>query len=209
MKRVALYARVSTLDQNPELQITALREFAQKRGFAIAQEYIDHVTGDVARRRQVRTTKDQAYQELMKGARQRKFDVVLVWKFDRFARSLPALIEALQEFSSLRIDFISATQDIDTTTPMGRLFFHMVGAFSEFERELIVERVNLGLANAKAKGVQLGRPRDAAIEEQVIGLADTVPHLSLAAIALLVGRSRAGVRKILIRAGKYNGRAKG
>jgi DNA invertase Pin-like site-specific DNA recombinase len=190
-----------------------LREFSQRRSFTISKEYVDHVTGNIEKRRRDNSTKDGAYQELMRDARQRKFDCVVVWKFDRFARSLPALIEALQEFSALGIDFISSTQDVDTTTPMGRLFFHLVGAFAEFERALIVERVNAGLANARAKGVQLGRPRNADVEARVLSLAEEFPapcvgRLSLSAIAAQVGRSRAGVRQILMRAGKYGERAR-
>jgi DNA invertase Pin-like site-specific DNA recombinase len=85
-------------------------------------------------------------------------DCVIVWKYDRFARSLSVLISALQQFSALGVDFISYTQNIDTTTPMGRLFYHVIGSFAEFEREMIVERVRAGLRNARAKGKVLGRP---------------------------------------------------
>lgn len=153
MSRAAIYARVSTFDQDPNLQLAELREYAHRRGFPIHQEYVDHVTGDVSKRRNA-----VEFERLMKDARRRQFDIVLVWKFDRFARSLQALLDGLQTFGSLGIDFVSATQDIDTTTPMGRLFFQMVGAFSEFERSLIVDRVRAGLASAKSRGVKLGRP---------------------------------------------------
>jgi len=98
------------------------------------------------------------FEALMADARRRRFDCVLVWKYDRFARPLGALIAALQEFRDLGVDFISHTQAIDTTTPMGRLFFHVIGSFAEFERDVIVERVKAGLANARAKGKRLGRP---------------------------------------------------
>ena len=136
----------------------------------------------------------------------REFDVVVVWKFDRFARSITALIEGLKEFQSLGIDFISQTEDVDTTTPMGRLFFHIVGAFAEFERELIVERVNAGLDNARANGVKFGRPRlpgeDGVLKRYAKGE-------SLGTIATATGRSWHGVRKVLIRAGKYSPRSLG
>ena len=155
MKRIALYARVSTSDQNPQAQVATLREFAAARQFEIVREYVDQVTGDVNRRRQL-----TQYDALMADAQRRPFDAVVVWKFDRFARSLKALLEALQLFESLGIDFISITQNLDTTTPMGRLFFQIVGAFAEFERSLIVERVHAGLANARKRGITLGRPRD-------------------------------------------------
>ncbi len=127
--RVAIYARVSTGEQNPELQLRELRDYAERRGFTVHREYMDQASGDVRRRR---------------------FDCVLVWKYDRFARSLGALITALQEFRDLGVDFISHTQAIDTTTPMGRLFFHVIGSFAEFERDVIVERVRAGLANARS-----------------------------------------------------------
>jgi DNA invertase Pin-like site-specific DNA recombinase len=147
---VAIYARVSTNEQNPEAQLLALREYAARRGFSVYKEYVDHVSGDVERRRAKRQ-KDRAYRELMEAAGRRSFDCVLVWKYDRFARSLSILVGALQQFSTLGIDFISYTQNIDTTTAMGRLFYHVIGSFAEFEREMIVERVRAGLANARAK----------------------------------------------------------
>ena len=132
---VAIYARVSTSDQSAESQITALRDFANRRGYTVYREYVDHVTGVVSKRKQGKGTE---YQALMHDAKQKRFDVVLVWKFDRFARSLKALIEGLQLFQALKINFISVTQDIDTTTPMGVFFFQIVGAFAELEREMIV-----------------------------------------------------------------------
>jgi DNA invertase Pin-like site-specific DNA recombinase len=107
-------------DQNPEAQILALREYAGSRAFVVHREYVDHVSGDARRRRRA-----PEFEALMADAHRRHFDCVLVWKYDRFARSLGTLIVALQEFSALRIDFISLTQNIDTTTPMGRLFFHV------------------------------------------------------------------------------------
>jgi DNA invertase Pin-like site-specific DNA recombinase len=167
MKTVAIYARVSTSDQSAESQITALRDYAARRDFTIYREYVDHVTGVVSKRKQGKETE---YQALMLDAKQKRFDVVLVWKFDRFARSLKALIEGLQLFQALKINFISVTQDIDTTTPMGVFFFQIVGAFAELEREMIVERVKSGLDNARSKGVKLGRPRahPPAVEQLVL-----------------------------------------
>jgi DNA invertase Pin-like site-specific DNA recombinase len=104
---------------------------------------------------------------MMKDARRRKFDVVLVWKFDRFARSVGHLLRALEEFKSLGIEFVSLTEGIDTSTPMGKMVFTVLGAVAELERSLIVERINAGLRNAKAKGVTLGRPRST-VETAVI-----------------------------------------
>ena len=139
---VAIYARVSTGEQNPEAQLLALREYASRRGFSIYKEYVDHVSGDVERRRAKRQN-DRAYCELMEDASRRSFDCVLVWKYDRFARSLSILVAALQQFSTVGIDFISYTQNIDTTTAMGRLFYHVIGSFSEFEREMMIRRIGI------------------------------------------------------------------
>ena len=196
-KTVALYARVSTLDQNPGLQLRELRAFCKRRKFQIVKEYVDHVTGNVERRARERRPRDEAYRELMRAATQGRFDCVVVWKFDRLARSLPALLQALQHFGSSGVDFISCTQDIDTTTPMGRLIYGIVGAFAEFERELIAERARSGILAAKKRGVVFGRPRDRAVEFRVRQL--RARNLSIRAIAARVRRSPAGVLKILNR----------
>jgi DNA invertase Pin-like site-specific DNA recombinase len=193
--RVAIYARVSTSDQNPEAQLLALREYAETRGFVVHREYVDRVSGDAARRRR----RAPEFEALMTDARRRRFDCVLVWKYDRFARSLGVLIAALAEFDVLGIDFISHTQAIDTTTAMGRLFFHVIGSFAEFEREAIVERVRAGVANARAKGKRLGRPvRDPTAQARIIVLRSE--GLSLRQIAAREGLSASGVRKLLQRA---------
>jgi len=192
--RVAIYARVSTDEQNPELQLRELRDYAERRGFAIHREYIERASGDRRRRRRA-----PEFEALMADARRRRFDCVLVWKYDRFARTLGALIAALEEFRDLGIDFISHTQAIDTTTPMGRLFFHVIGSFAEFERDVIVERVKAGLANARAKGKKLGRPvKDPEAADRVAAL--RANGMSLRAIAAAEGMSASSVRKILLRA---------
>jgi DNA invertase Pin-like site-specific DNA recombinase len=193
--RVAIYARVSTGEQNPELQLRELRDYAERRGFIAHREYVEKVTGDLRRRKRA-----PEFEAMMADARRGRFDCVLVWKYDRFARSLGALVAALQEFRDLGIDFISHTQAIDTTTPMGRLFFHVIGSFAEFERDVIVERVRAGLANARAKGKRLGRPvRDPAAEQRVLALKRD-EGLSLRQIAAREGLSPSGVRKMLLRA---------
>jgi DNA invertase Pin-like site-specific DNA recombinase len=193
--RVAIYARVSTGEQNPEPQLRELRDYAERRGFIVHREYVDQTSGDVRRRRRA-----PAFDELMADARRRRFDCVLVWKYDRFARSLGALVAALQEFHDLGVDFISHTQAIDTTTPMGRLFFHVIGSFAEFERDVIVERVRVGLANARAKGKRLGRPvRDPGAQARVVALRGE--GLSLRQIAARERLSPSGVRKMLKQAG--------
>lgn len=139
----------------------------------------------------------------MEDASRRSFDCVLVWKYDRFARSLSILVAALQQFSTLGIDFISYTQNIDTTTAMGRLFCHVIGSFSGFEREMIVERVRAGLANARAKGKSLGRPKDQNTELRILALRKQ--GLSLREIALREERSASGVLQILRRAAMSGG----
>ena len=196
--RAAIYARVSSTDQNPEAQLNELREYASKRGFEIYKEYVDYVTGDFKKRKSTKKPKDLAYLELMDDTAKRRIDCVIVWKYDRFARSLSVLIAALEHFNNLGVDFISYTQNIDTTTPMGRLFYNVIGSFAEFERETIVERVKAGLANAKAKGIQLGRPvKDKTAAARVLALRQE--GLSLRQIADKEGLSAAGVLKILRR----------
>lgn len=198
--RAAIYARVSSTDQNPEAQLNELREYASKRGFKISKEYVDYVTGDFEKRKNTKKPKDQAYLELMDDTAKRRIDCVIVWKYDRFARSLSVLIAALEHFNNLGVDFISYTQNIDTTTPMGRLFYNIIGSFAEFERETIVERVKAGLANAKAKGIQLGRPvKDKTAPERILALKQE--GLSLRQIAKREGLSAPGVLKILRRIG--------
>ena len=120
--RAAIYARVSTIEQNPEAQLQELRAYVEKRGFVLHKEYIDHVSGDFAKRKKKRKQRDIGYQELMADASKRLIDCVIVWKYDRFARSLGVLVTALEQFNKLGIDFISYTQNMDTTTPMGGSF---------------------------------------------------------------------------------------
>jgi len=148
-RTVALYARVSTLDQNCDLQLADLRRYAGQR-FSRLCEYVDTGVSGAQRRR-------PQLDALIKDAHRRVFDVVLVWKFDRFARSLKHLIDSLEEFRSLGIDFVSFTEGIDTTTPSGQLLFHVVGGVAQFERDLIAERVRAGMAHARAMGKRIGR----------------------------------------------------
>lgn len=150
-RTAAIYARVSTFDQNCALQLSDLRRYAGQR-FTRYYEYVDEGISGTQRRR-------PRLDELMKAAHQRLFDVVLVWKFDRFARSLKHLIDSLEEFRALDIDFVSYTEGIDTTTPTGQLLFNVVGAVAQFERDLIAERVRAGMAHARAAGRRIGRPQ--------------------------------------------------
>jgi DNA invertase Pin-like site-specific DNA recombinase len=152
MPRLALYARVSTTDQHPEAQIDALRQYARARGLEITGTYVDHgISGAKARR--------PALDRLMADARRRGFDALAVVKLDRLGRSLHHLLTLLGEFEALGVDLISLDDGLDTSTPVGRLFFQIRGAFAEYERSLIRERTRAGLAAAKRRGKRLGRPR--------------------------------------------------
>ena len=151
--RAAIYARVSTTNhgQDVSMQTRELRQFAEARGWTVVGEYLDEgISG----------TKDQrpALDRLMADAHKRKFDVVVCWRFDRFARSVSHLLRALETFNALGIAFVSLSENVDTTTPTGKMIFTVLGAVAELERSLIVERVKAGLRNARAKGKRLGRP---------------------------------------------------
>ncbi len=163
--RTAFYARVSTNGhgQDPEVQLRDMREFLQRRGWTIAGEYVDSgVSGSKDRRPQL--------DALMADARRRKFDCVLVYRYDRFARSLRHLVNALGEFDALGIQFVSLHEGVDTSTPNGRLVFGIFASIAEFERELIRDRVKAGLRNARAKGKRLGRPRVAVDASRIASL---------------------------------------
>jgi DNA invertase Pin-like site-specific DNA recombinase len=149
--RVGLYARVSTNHgQDVSMQTREMRELFEHRGWPIVGEYVDTgISGAKDRRPEL--------DRLMADAHRRKFDVVAVWKFDRFARSVSHLLRALETFDSLGIGFISLSESLDTSTPAGKMVFTVLGAVAELERSLIAERVKAGLRNAKAKGVRLGR----------------------------------------------------
>jgi DNA invertase Pin-like site-specific DNA recombinase len=152
--RVAIYARVSTTNhgQDASLQTCETRQFVEARGWKLADEYVDKgVSGAKDSRPELN--------RLMADAKRRKFDVVLVWKLDRFGRSLRHLVNALAEFESLGIAFVSLSDNLDLSTASGRLMFNIIGAMAEFERELIRERVRAGMKNARAKGTRIGRPR--------------------------------------------------
>jgi DNA invertase Pin-like site-specific DNA recombinase len=165
--RVALYARVSTLNgqQDPEMQLSELRDYAARRGLTIHQEYVDQgISGSKESR--------PALNQLMTDAKRCKFDAVLVWKIDRFGRSLKHLVNSLADLSAYGIAFISLRDNLDLSTPSGRLMFQIIGAMAEFERALIQERVKAGLRNAKAKGKRIGRPRQEVDSSKVLKLRD-------------------------------------
>lgn len=150
--RVRLYLRCSTNHQDLDVQRHDLTAYAERRGWTVVEVYED---------KGVSGAKDSrpALDRMMEAVRRGKVDTVLVWRFDRFARSLSHLISALHEFDALGVHFASVTENIDTTTPSGRLVFSIIGAIAEFERLLIQERVKAGVARAREKGVQFGRPR--------------------------------------------------
>jgi DNA invertase Pin-like site-specific DNA recombinase len=149
--RVAIYTRVSTDDQTTAAQEHELRQYAKHRGWGVQHVYTDQGYSGASEKR-------PALDELLRDARKRKFDVVLVWKFDRFARSLRQLVSALELFRKFRIDFVSATEAIDTSLPSGELVFQIFGAIAQFERALIGERVKAGLGEARRNGKRIGRP---------------------------------------------------
>jgi DNA invertase Pin-like site-specific DNA recombinase len=150
--RAAIYARCSTFGgQDPTTQTRELREYCHRRGWTLVGEYVDvGISGTKEKRPEL--------DRLMAGAHRRKFDIIVCWKFDRFARSVSHLLRALETFRALGIEFVSFSEQLDTSTPAGKLVFTVLGAVAELERALIVERVRAGMRNARAKGKRIGRP---------------------------------------------------
>lgn len=187
-KRVAIYARVSTSDkQDVAMQVRELTEYASTRGWELAGVYADEgFSGTNTRRPKL--------QELLKDSRARRFDAVLVWRLDRFGRSLRELVGMLQDLSEVGVEFCSLKDALDLTTASGRLMAHMIAAFSEFEASIIRERVRSGIAHARACGKRLGRPQvrdDAAILEL------RASGLSVRKIAAQLGLSKSTVHAVL------------
>ena len=149
--KVGIYTRVSTASQDTAMQTQELRAYCDRRGLTITAEYTDKLSGSKKER--------PGLNALMAAARKREFDAVLVYRYDRFARSLLHLADALDEFRKLGIDFISLHEGVDTTTANGRLVFGIFASIAEFEREMIAARVRSGLAQARRQGKVLGRPR--------------------------------------------------
>src|SRR6202051_4284246 len=147
-KRAVLYTRVSTIDQHPETQLYDLREMAKQRGYEIVGRYSDKISGAKAKR--------PGLDQLFADARRHKFDLVLVWAFDRMARSVRHFLEILDELNHLNVEFVSFRENIDTSGPLGRAMVIIVGAIAELERSLIVERVKSGMRRAKLEGRQIG-----------------------------------------------------
>ena len=151
--RVALYARVSTRNhgQDTEVQLRELRQYCQRQGWEIVGEYTDRITGTKARR--------PGLDKLMADAANHVFDVVLVWRWSRLARSVKHLHDALEKFNHLDIRFVSMNEGTDTSTSLGKLLFTILGGIAEFERDIVVENIRSGLENARSKGKHLGRPK--------------------------------------------------
>ncbi len=192
-QRVALYARVSTADQSAGLQLDGLRQLAAQRGWQIVGEFVDlGVSGSKDRRPEL--------DRLMTAVHKGKLDVVAVWRFDRFARSVRHLVMALDEFRGKQVDFVSVNDGIDTSTPAGRFTFTVIAGVAELERELIRERTIAGVAAARRRGAILGRPRvafdlDAALRlraegksvrdvAKVLGVNPTTLHRGLRAVSI-------------------------
>jgi DNA invertase Pin-like site-specific DNA recombinase len=150
--RVARYLRVSKADQDPALQDDGTAELIAKRGWKLTETYTDHGISGTREKR-------PALDRLLRDARHRRMDVVIVWKADRLFRSLKAMVTTLDEWAALGVGFVSATEVFDSTTPQGKLLLHLTSAFAEFERSLIVERTKAGIAAARKRGVHVGRPR--------------------------------------------------
>ncbi len=188
MKRIAIYARVSTNKQSTDSQLLDLRRYTRERGWKIFKEFVDNgVSG----------TKDSrpALNELMNDARKRRFDMVLVWRFDRFARSTRHLINSLEEFRNLSIDFVSYQENIDTSSPLGSAIFTIISAVAQLERDIIAERVKAGLRRARENGKRLGRPCTDVNRKEIQELRSQ--GLSHRAIATQLGISHSTVGQIL------------
>jgi DNA invertase Pin-like site-specific DNA recombinase len=189
--RVALYGRVSTTNhgQDVSMQTRELEQFAQARGWRLVDSYLDiGISGAKDKRPEL--------DRLMADAHKRRFDVVIVWRFDRFARSVSHLLRALETFHALGIAFVSLSEHMDTTTPTGKMIFTVLGAVAELERSLIVERVRAGLRNARAKGKTLGRPRKIVDAGRLASL--RAQGLSLRSIASELGVGLATLHRISV-----------
>jgi len=189
MKRAALYMRVSTLDQHPETQGYDLRQLAVQRGYEIMHEYTDKISGTKSKR--------PGLDQMMTDARRGRFDVVVVWAFDRLARSVRHFLEVLDELGHLNIEFVSFRENIDTGGPLGRAIVVIIGAIAELERNLIVERVRAGMRRARLDGQHIGR-RPLELDEAGI-FRDRAEGQTLRQVARTHQISTATVRKVLDR----------
>ncbi len=183
--RAAVYARVSTVDQEPENQLQELRRYVEARGWT-AQEYTDHGVSGAKDRR-------PALDRLVTDAKRRRFDVLVCWRLDRLGRSLKHLITLLADLEALGVSFVSLAEGIDATTPAGKLQMHILAAISEFERSRTIERVQAGLQRAKRQGRTLGRPRRAISRRELA----RVEGLSTREAAKVLGVPRSTLQRYL------------
>jgi putative DNA-invertase from lambdoid prophage Rac len=188
MFRAGLYARVSTNDQQTlPLQTRALREYAARRGWTLGMQIREVGSGAIERR---------AREQLMEAARRREIDVVLVWRLDRWDRSVTDLLATLQELEHLGVGFVSLTEALDLTTPAGRAMAGLLAIFAEFEREILRERTRAGLAHARQNGKQLGRPKTAGLQATEVRKLHRA-GISKSEIARRLDIGRTSVRRIL------------
>jgi DNA invertase Pin-like site-specific DNA recombinase len=188
-KKVAIYTRVSTDEQKTDMQLMDLKEYINRRGYDIFNLYEDIISGATKERK--------ALDQLMDDAKKRKFDIVLVWKFDRFARSLKMLVDGLALFQELGIDFISYKENIDTTTSMGKLIFNINSAYAEFERDIIRDRVKTGVKakRGKTNGVWGRRNIADEIQTQIQGLINQ--GISIRSVAKQLNVAKGTVQKYM------------
>jgi len=184
--RAAIYARVSTLDQEPENQLQELRRYVHARSWPAAVEYVDHGVSGARDRR-------PALDRLIKDATRRRFDVLICWRLDRLGRNLKHLVTLLDELQAVGVAFVSLGEGVDCTTPAGRLQLHILAALAEFEKARIAERVRAGLARVKSQGQRLGRPRVEVSQEALAAVAG----LSTRQAAQQLGVSASTVRRRL------------
>ena len=193
--KVGLYGRVSTTDkgQDPELQLKDLRAYSKARGWKVFGEYVDRGESGAKERR-------PELDRLMEDARKRRIDGILVWKLDRFGRSLKSLVTTLEELRALGIQFVSYTEDLDFSTPAGRAMANLIGVFAEFERDLIRERVRAGIQNAKSKGIRVGRRP--LVDERILSMVRDRKGrgISIRSISKELGLSRSVIHRAVARA---------
>lgn len=196
IKNVVIYSRVSTLHQDAEMQTRELREFASHRGWNVTAEYVDRGQSGAKESR-------PELNRLMADAHQCRFDAVLVWKIDRFGRSLKHLVNAISDLEAYNVAFVSLRDNIDLSTASGRLMFQVIAAMAEFERSLIKERVRAGLKNAATKGHFPGRPKANRTKDKDAGLIRKLRSdgQSYSEIADELGRSKADVYRVALTLG--------
>lgn len=182
--RIAIYTRVSTHDQNPDMQLAEIREYASRRGWIVAGEYSDvGVSGSKESRPELN--------RMILEAHARRFDAIVVWKLDRLGRSLRHLVITIEDLAAYGVTLVSLRDNLDLSTPSGRLMMHLLGAMAEFERELIRERVTAGVHAARKRGVRIGRPRTYVSPDRVRELRDAGTPWRAIAKRLRVGTGTA------------------